>query len=57
MADIRTITTRDEAELLHDAQWHVICERCGGILEPWSPVEGATWWECQECGCLEATGD
>lgn len=52
---MRTIDPKDESDLLHDVQGHVLCERCYGIMEPWSPVEGFTWWECPACGMVEAT--
>lgn len=45
----------DERDLLRDADGRVVCEFCGGVMEPWSPIEGATWWECVECGAVEAS--
>lgn len=52
---MRTVNPKDEGDLLHDLQGHVLCERCYSIMEPRSPVEGLTWWECPACGMVEAT--
>lgn len=50
MTEIRTITTRDEADLLRDEAGHVLCHVCGCAMRAWTPCEGATWYECDGCG-------
>jgi len=38
-----------EDSLPGDAEGRVVCGRCGAWMKPWSPIEGAIWWEC-DCG-------
>jgi hypothetical protein len=38
-----------ESALVRDAEGYVRCEFCGEVMQAWSPIEGATWYEC-DCG-------
>jgi hypothetical protein len=49
MTDVRTVHAIADDDLLRDAEGRVRCEFCGEVMEAWSPIEGATWYEC-DCG-------
>lgn len=49
MTDVRTVHAIADDDLLRDAEGHVLCEFCGEVMDAWSPIEGATWYEC-DCG-------
>ena len=49
MTDVRTVHAIADDDLLRDAEGHALCEFCGEVMQAWSPIEGATWYEC-DCG-------
>lgn len=50
MTWIKTVTPVDGNALKRDAEGRVVCARCGGVCDEWSPKPGATWYRCDVCG-------
>lgn len=47
---MRAILGVNDVDLPRDITGHVVCALCGGLTIDWPPVEGATWYECADCG-------
>ena len=46
---VRVVDWVPEASLPRDTGGRVTCARCRAVMESWSPIDGATWYEC-DCG-------
>ena len=40
----------NESELPRFFQGEPVCEFCGAVMVPWSPMDGVTWYTCDWCG-------
>jgi hypothetical protein len=46
---VKLVMPVHESALVRDEAGRVLCEFCGEVMQAWSPIDGATWYEC-DCG-------